>query len=115
MQRGHHESSGDGHPILRRLFDGGLARVDPLGMGLEVASDCAIVDRFDMASERLFTIGPLTRATFWEITAIPDIRVQCAELAARMAGRGSLAKGTGNAVAFSDLTPPRGLTSPYPI
>ena len=31
------------------------------------------------------TIGPLTRAAFWEIIAIPDIRNQCAELAARLA------------------------------
>ncbi|MBA1993605.1 hypothetical protein HLX74_23725, partial [Escherichia coli] len=28
---------------------------------------------------------PLTRAAFWEIIAIPDIRNQCAALAARLA------------------------------
>jgi uncharacterized NAD(P)/FAD-binding protein YdhS len=33
----------------------------------------------------LFAAGPLTRAAFWEIVAIPDIRNQCAELAARLA------------------------------
>jgi uncharacterized NAD(P)/FAD-binding protein YdhS len=30
-------------------------------------------------------VGPLTRAAFWEIIAIPDIRNQCAELAAKLA------------------------------
>jgi uncharacterized NAD(P)/FAD-binding protein YdhS len=30
-------------------------------------------------------VGPLTRAAFWEIIAIPDIRNQCAALAARLA------------------------------
>jgi uncharacterized NAD(P)/FAD-binding protein YdhS len=29
----------------------------------------------------MFAIGPLTRAAFWEIIAIPDIRNQCAALA----------------------------------
>ncbi len=35
-------------------------------------------------AERLFAIGPLTRGTFFEIEAVPDIRVQCAELAERL-------------------------------
>jgi uncharacterized NAD(P)/FAD-binding protein YdhS len=73
-----------GNPVVRNLFDQGLARVDPLHIGLEVASDCAIVNRNGQPSRRLFAIGPLTRAAFWEIMAIPDIRNQCAELAERM-------------------------------
>ena len=36
------------------------------------------------SAERLFAIGPLTRGTFFEIEAIPDIRVQAAELAERL-------------------------------
>jgi uncharacterized NAD(P)/FAD-binding protein YdhS len=35
-------------------------------------------------SRRLFAIGPLTRAAFWEILTIPDIRNQCAELATQL-------------------------------
>jgi uncharacterized NAD(P)/FAD-binding protein YdhS len=72
------------NPAVRSLFDQGLARVDPLHIGLEVAPDCAIVNRKGLPSRRLFAIGPLTRASFWEIIAIPDIRNQCAELAARL-------------------------------
>jgi uncharacterized NAD(P)/FAD-binding protein YdhS len=55
-----------------------------LRIGLEVAPDCAIVDRNGSPSRRLFAIGPLTRAAFWEIIAIPDIRNQCVQLAERM-------------------------------
>ena len=73
-----------GNPAVRSLFDQGLARVDPLRIGLEVAPDCAIVDRHGSPSRRLYAIGPLTRAAFWEIMAIPDIRNQCAELAERL-------------------------------
>lgn len=29
---------------------------------------------------RIFAIGPVSRAGFWEVTAIPDIRVQADEL-----------------------------------
>jgi len=75
------------NPAVRSLFDQGLARPDPLHIGIEVASDCAIVRADGVPSRRLFAIGPLTRAAFWEIIAIPDIRNQCAALANQL-GRG---------------------------
>jgi len=76
------------NPLLRCMLEQGLARVDPLRIGIEVAGDCAVVDRSGRTSSRLFAVGPLTRAAFWEIVAVPDIRVQCAELAKRLsAGR----------------------------
>jgi uncharacterized NAD(P)/FAD-binding protein YdhS len=75
----------NGNPVMQQLFDRGLARTDPLNIGLDVADDCAVINRNGIASQRLFAVGPLTRAAFWEIVAIPDIRNQCAELAVRLA------------------------------
>jgi uncharacterized NAD(P)/FAD-binding protein YdhS len=72
------------NPAVRSLLERGLARLDPLHIGLDVNADCALVDRFGEASERLFAVGPLTRAAFWEIVAVPDIRNQCTELANRL-------------------------------
>jgi uncharacterized NAD(P)/FAD-binding protein YdhS len=72
------------NPLLRNLFDRGLVRVDPLQIGIEIGPRCAIVNEHGEHSRRLFAIGPLTRAAFWEIIAIPDIRNQCAELAAHL-------------------------------
>jgi uncharacterized NAD(P)/FAD-binding protein YdhS len=72
------------NPVVRSLFDQGLGRVDPLHIGIEIATDCAIVNRDGIPSRRLFAVGPLTRAAFWEIIAIPDIRNQCAELATQL-------------------------------
>jgi uncharacterized NAD(P)/FAD-binding protein YdhS len=69
---------------LRSLFDQRLARADPLHIGIDVAQSCAIVDQSGRPSERLFAVGPVTRAAFWEIVAIPDIRIQCAQLAERI-------------------------------
>jgi len=73
------------NPVLRSLFDNGLARVDPLGLGLDSTSDCALVDQSGEPSRRIFAIGPLTRAAFWEIVAIPDIRAQCHRLTVHIA------------------------------
>jgi uncharacterized NAD(P)/FAD-binding protein YdhS len=72
------------NPAMRSLFDQGLARTDPLQIGIDVASNCALINKDGSASERLFAVGPLTRAAFWEIIAIPDIRNQCGELAAHL-------------------------------
>ncbi|QOZ38280.1 FAD/NAD(P)-binding protein [Bradyrhizobium sp. CCBAU 53421] len=73
------------NPAVRRLFERGLARVDPLCIGIETTPDCAIVNRDGTTSRRLFAVGPLTRAAFWEIVAIPDIRHQCVALAVLLA------------------------------
>jgi uncharacterized NAD(P)/FAD-binding protein YdhS len=67
--------------LLRYMLMRGLARPDPLGIGIDVSDNCAIIDRAGNASPVVFGVGPLTHAAFWEIMAVPDIRVQCAELA----------------------------------
>ena len=79
------------NPIVRSLIDRGLARPDPLRIGLDVTPLCAILDADGQPSERLFAIGPLTRGAFFEIEAIPDIRVQCAGLAKRLTARAGVA------------------------
>jgi uncharacterized NAD(P)/FAD-binding protein YdhS len=73
------------NPAVRSLFDRRLARVDPLHIGIETSASGAIINHDGIPSRRLFAVGPLTRAAFWEIIAIPDIRNQCAELAAKLA------------------------------
>ncbi|MGC1710840.1 MAG: FAD/NAD(P)-binding protein [Methyloceanibacter sp.] len=75
------------NPVLQQLFAQGIARPDPLGIGIDVDADCAIVDASGHASRVLYGVGPLTRAAFWEIMAVPDIRVQCAELANHLLSR----------------------------
>lgn len=73
-----------GIAILRFLTDGGMARSDPLRLGLDVTVDCAVVDATGDVSDRIFAIGPLTRGAFFEIEAVPDIREQAKRLAARL-------------------------------
>jgi uncharacterized NAD(P)/FAD-binding protein YdhS len=72
------------NPIIQDLVATGRARPDELHIGLDVDDDCAVIDTDNSASERLFVVGPLTRGRFFEIEAIPDIRVQAAKLSARL-------------------------------
>lgn len=65
----------------------GLARSDPLRLGLDVDLNSAVIGRKGKASGKLFAVGPVTRGTFWEIVAVPDIRIQCADLARHLMGR----------------------------
>ena len=72
------------NPLIRALVGAGKARPDAMHIGLDVTTDCRIVDAAGTPSPRLFALGPLTRGQFWEIEAIPDIRVQAARMAERL-------------------------------
>lgn len=69
------------NPLIRALLEEDLARPHPLGLGFEIATDCALTGS-TADGPKLYAIGPLTRGAFWESVAVPDIRVQCERLAA---------------------------------
>jgi uncharacterized NAD(P)/FAD-binding protein YdhS len=75
------------NPLIGALLARGAARADPLGIGLDISEEYALIDRSSRSSDRVRAVGPLARATFWECTAIPDIRVQCQHLAEIIAER----------------------------
>ena len=72
------------NPVVRELIAAGAARADELRIGLDVTVDCAVIDAGGAASNRVFAVGPLTRGQFFEIEAVPDIRLQVAGLASRL-------------------------------
>jgi uncharacterized NAD(P)/FAD-binding protein YdhS len=78
-----------GNPLIRGLLARGAARTDPLGIGLYIDEDYALMDASSRRSGRVRAIGPLARAAFWECIAIPDIRLQCRDLAKRIAASAS--------------------------
>ncbi len=71
-------------PLLRDLLARGHARPDACGLGLDVDQDCRLIDNAGVPQDCLLAIGPLSRGAFWEITAVPDIRVQAAQTACRV-------------------------------
>jgi uncharacterized NAD(P)/FAD-binding protein YdhS len=73
--------------LLKDLLRRGLARPDPLRLGLDVDDDNRVRDVSGSAWPTLLAVGPATRGAFWEITAVPDIRGQAAAVAvATLAG-----------------------------
>ncbi len=74
------------NPLLQALLARSAIRPDELGLGVDVRPDGAIVAADGSVSTRLSAIGPTSLGVFWEIIAIPDIRVQVAEVADRLAG-----------------------------
>lgn len=71
-----------GEPLLRRLIAKGLVRRDPCRLGADVDADARLIGRDGAAHGRLYAVGPLTRSAFWEITSVPDLRTQAAQVAA---------------------------------
>ncbi|MFD3975706.1 FAD/NAD(P)-binding protein [Streptomyces cyaneofuscatus] len=73
-------------PLVRSLLDGGLAVPGPHGLGFDTAADGGLIPSADRAAAPVWTLGRLRRGNLWETTAIPEIRVQAAELAASLLG-----------------------------
>ncbi|PIL22199.1 hypothetical protein P775_00515 [Puniceibacterium antarcticum] len=71
----------DGAPVIVDLLKRGVGRLDALNLGVDTTEEAQLVSAGGLASEHLFAIGPCARGALWEITAIPDIRAQCAALA----------------------------------
>ncbi len=69
-------------PLLSDLLGSGTIAADNLGIAISVDA-CARVRGHD----DLWAVGPLSRGEFWEMTAVPDIRVQAAAVAERIASQ----------------------------
>lgn len=73
-------------PLVASLLASGVARPDSLGLGLDVDADLRLKSVRGDRHERLFAIGPLTRAAFWESTAVPELALHAGDLARRLDG-----------------------------
>ncbi|MGH3747790.1 MAG: hypothetical protein ACRDT8_10370, partial [Micromonosporaceae bacterium] len=68
-------------PLWTSLLADGLATPGPLGMGVATV-DGRLRDTYGRTTRALFTLGAPRKGELWETVAIPEIRVQAAELAA---------------------------------
>ncbi len=73
--------AGSGHPLIASLLAAGLARPDACRLGLDVDARSRVVGASGEPTDSLFAVGPLTRGQFYEITSVPDIRLQAADCA----------------------------------
>lgn len=73
------DCSGPGHdpardPLTAPLIAAGRARLDPLGLGLDLDAAGRVLRSDGTPDPVLLVLGPPARATFWETVAVPDIR-----------------------------------------
>ncbi len=88
--------AGSDNGLLRQMLADGLIAPGELGLGVRVDDECCVlrdgpstgsVPAQDERSGSLYAVGPLTRGRWWEITAVPDIRVQAERVAATIANQ----------------------------
>jgi len=75
------ELDGSEGSLIGRLMASGLVRPDACRLGVDVDARSRLVGASGHAAESLFAVGPLTRGQFYEITSVPDIRLQAADCA----------------------------------
>ncbi|MEZ2129726.1 MULTISPECIES: FAD/NAD(P)-binding protein [unclassified Sinorhizobium] len=82
------ERAGISHsPLLKEMSRSQLIAADPLGLGIQVDVASEVVAPSRVSPARLFAVGALTSGQFWEITAVPDIRVQARAVAEEIAAK----------------------------
>lgn len=78
---------------LRDLVTRGVIRPDSGRLGIDVDSQMRTVAEDGSGNDWLFALGPMTRGSFWEVVAVPDIRAQAWTLARRLSNAHWVAEG----------------------
>lgn len=69
------------HPLLASLQEQRLIRPNSFSIGIDTATNGALIDADGKISDQLYTLGTPRKGDLWETTAVPEIRVQAANLA----------------------------------
>jgi uncharacterized NAD(P)/FAD-binding protein YdhS len=78
-------ASAVGDPLLKRLTERRLVRLDRHRIGIEATGNLQVIGGGGEVMPRLWALGPIVRGMFWECTAVPDIRNQAVQLANHVA------------------------------
>jgi uncharacterized NAD(P)/FAD-binding protein YdhS len=68
-------------PLWQALLAEGLVTPDPLKIGIRTGPYGALVGNRRGASRKLYYVGPLLRADYWEATAVGELRLHAEQLA----------------------------------
>lgn len=91
-------------PFLASLITQGVARPDPLFLGLDIDAEGALLAANGSVSGAFYAIGPARKGRLWESIAVPELRVQAADLAKHLVRK----------MAAFDSSPARSDGSPEP-
>lgn len=101
-------------PFFRSLLGSGLARVDPLRLGLETDQQGCVIDGPGRADPWLRAAGPLARASVGEVTGVSEASAHARRVAEDLAARlfaGMFARGSERA----PVIPPRTSSETLPV
>lgn len=73
--------------VVQDVLGAGLARLDPLGLGLEVGPGYELLDEDGVPTPGLYAVGAPAKGRWWEVMAVSELRGQVAELAGILARR----------------------------
>jgi uncharacterized NAD(P)/FAD-binding protein YdhS len=68
-------------PLVQHLYQHGMIRPDPVGIGVVTDDEGGVVDQQGRAQAGLYLAGPLRRGHSWENLAVPELREDVARLA----------------------------------
>jgi len=72
-------------PLVRQMLDEGVVRAHATNLGFDIDDDSRVLDASGASHQSMFALGPITQGAFWESTAVPEIRVRAAAIAAMLA------------------------------
>lgn len=67
-------------PLLRSMLAQGVAVADPLGLGVVTDERGGLIAVTGRAPGNLYYLGPMSRGSQWETTAVPELREQAMRL-----------------------------------
>ncbi|PNG25239.1 FAD/NAD(P)-binding protein [Methylocella silvestris] len=73
--------------LLQAMQAAGLARPDPLRLGIDVDLNGRVIGAGDQPASDLFVAGPLARGTFGELMGLPDVTNYAVRIATHVAER----------------------------
>jgi uncharacterized NAD(P)/FAD-binding protein YdhS len=72
-------------PLLKKMSAKAMIASDPLGLGLAVSPESELVSPKGDTITNTYAMGPMASGQFFEIFAVPDIRVQARKVAEKIA------------------------------
>lgn len=84
------------HELISQLRHAEWLTPDELGLGIETDGHGQLSRCDGQASPGLYTLGPPRRAQLWESIAVPELRVQAAELAQHLVSEAALKQTAGS-------------------
>lgn len=70
--------------LIKNLLSRNLITADEMRLGMEALPDGTIIDKDGNHSSLLYTLGSPLRGILWESTAVPELRFQARQLAAKL-------------------------------